>query len=69
LWTPCEHLRMSNFTMLTKEMIMSKTLQEKIKKLSRKRQSKVHSRAKELIVEELTLRALRKYSKSQEENK
>jgi len=42
---------------------MSKTLQEKIKKLPRERQRRIHSRAKELIAEELTLRALREAHK------
>lgn len=38
---------------------MASTLHEKIKKLGRTRQKKVHARAVQLIAEELSLRELR----------
>ncbi|GAB4223514.1 MAG: hypothetical protein Tsb005_18870 [Gammaproteobacteria bacterium] len=38
---------------------MGKTLQEKLNKLSKKRQHKIHQRAQELILEKMTLRDLR----------
>ncbi len=39
---------------------MTTTLQDKLKKLSTRRQKKINERAEELITEELTLRDLRK---------
>lgn len=39
---------------------MAKSLDDKLKKLSKKRQAKIASRAEELIAEEMTMRDLRK---------